>query len=539
MTSISTTDQLDFSIKNPTKINLNLTNTNNNQEKSHNQQQLSQLQPITSNPMIVNSHPYNPSQQSQQQRCIGLNQQKQKQQQQIIESSRLLLNSQQNSLYGSSLNHLQQQQQQQQPSPTTVTNTMNRQQQSHMLDLANLQQGVFESAYDIANLNSNQNQSSDRRLNDNMSQNQQQQPNDTSLYSPSSSTSLLYHIYDQINLPSELNSQQQQQQQQQHYQHHDQNQLIGKNNNTTILNPANLFGNNASNATNNNHQQQLITGNNNHQQQPALPLPMQIHQVSELQKSFTQQQQNYYTGQQAFGTLHHQHPAAAYLSSTQNTTNNNLMLDTVMRQHNNAATTLRLQQQQQHHHHQQRPLSSSGASSMSNQSMPITYGRQPRTTTLTTHSTSSGKSQSNLASVLQSSNTLNHLGILNNCSSPNTLNRNQKSLFNNSHDHFRGIKQRLRHYIYEYKTIVKCSILLILLALCLMSIIRFTLLGNNNASPSSSSSFNQPLYISPQIISNQKASQLTPSQSLGISNSLIYPPFSTNTKQSGKCKLQI
>lgn len=432
--------------------------------------------------MIANSHPYNPSHLSQQQRCVGLNQNQQQQLHSQEAMNRILASGggqQQNLLYGSPTYHL-------------TGNEQQQQQQSHMLDLANLQQGAFTDSPPNYNEN-NANNSNNKNFNvtDNLRNNSrragEQQQNDISLYSPSSSTSLLnpYHIYDQINLPE-----------QQQYQQASElvaaaasaannanNNNSSKKANTTILNPASLFG--------------------QQRQAPSLPLPlpMQLHhqhqlsQVAELQAKGQQQQQPECYSTSASSQYHLQHAfnntmqPAAYNALAHHQASN-LMLDTVLRQHH-ANTTARQHQHQYnqgHHHHQQqpRPLSSSAGSSNSGQ---ITYGRQARVLGANGASgpvpglVGSGKSQSDLiASVLQSSNTLSHLGI-GHSSPSNRQQTNNCAKFNYlfSNSRCKRMSQRVRHIVYEYQTIFKCSLLLILLAFSLMSIIKFSLLSASSS----------------------------------------------------------
>ena len=413
---------------------------------------------IPSNQMIVNSQPYNPSHQSQQQRCIGLMQQ-------------------QNSLYGSAFSQANQQAAQQHAGAANQMTMQQQQQQSHLLDLAKLQQNIFDSGYDDATLTQTSarvaREASERAAGSRAAE-QLSQANDMSLYSPSSSTSLLYHIYDQINLPSE--------QQHQQYQHSAANEPAGalfpqaaKKASSTILNPANLFG-----------QQQLAGAG-----LPS-PLPHQRQgQAAELQKSLASQQQhlcysaapfNQLLQQQPFATLHGQ---PAYLG-----THNSLMAEAVLRQHQ--AATAR----------HQRPLSSSAASSMSGNSVPIAYGRQAR-------APSSAKSQANLASVLQSNSALGHLGIGASPSQPSTAGSCPSGLLSGTK--WKRANQRARHLVYEYRTIFNCSILLILLALSLLSIIKFTLLSASTQAPAATNT---------QLSSSQLASQ----SQLGPVNTLLYPP---------------
>lgn len=404
----------------------------------------------------------------------------------MITTNNRLGASQQNSLYGSTFNQQQ---------ATNSSNNMQPNRQSHMFDLANLQQSVFDSAYDDAtsSLVTNQ-QSLSQNMSDNQAQRQQQQlqqnmattnrrnnNGDLSLYSPSSSTSLLYHIYDQINPPNEQQSQ------------YNQNQQTNKKNNTTILNPANLFG-----ATN--QQQQ--------QAPPTTTIQLHQHQMSqaaEFQKIIQQQQSLYSSGQyhlqQPFNTLHHN---STYLGN-QNL-DGQMMLDSALRQHHATATMAR-----HNHHHHARPLSSSGASSMSGQSMALTYGRQAR-------APSSGKGQSNLANVLQSSNTLNHLGIGTGQAghlTPATcsVGAGPKKLahFSGANKKWKRAQQRARKLGYEYGTIFKCSILLILLAFSLMSIIKFTLM---NQAPNSSAS-----------LASHQANIMMTTNGGSSNNPLVYPPF--------------
>lgn len=447
-------------------------------------QQQQQQTPASNLPaqMIVNSLPYNPSQKSQQQRCVGLSKPEQNMDSNNNNNNRMSsggvgLTSQQNALYGSNFN------------------TAGLQpQQSHMLDLANLQQGIpFEPNYDVAGNMLNNGNPNENRNHLNKRQPTSDIQNDLSLYSPSSSTSLLYHIYDQINLPNEHYQQQQRQQQQQQH-------LAAEKKNTTILNPANLFG--------------------GQQQQPY---QMQLHQqqlsrVSDLQKSLgVQPQQCYSTSagsasqyqiqqQQAFNasTMHQ----ASYLASHQS----GLVLDSVLRQHQ--ATTLARQ-------HQQRPLSSSAASSMSGQSggqlggagSSITYGRQPRPA-------AASKSQSNLANVLQASNTLNHLAIIHRAgqgsASPSQLGVPIKGAFfagsggGAPSRPFKRLQLRFRHLAYEYRTVAKCAALIIILALSLMSLIKIFLLSASTTSSSQTTS-------SSPLSATQAQNQ--------ASNTFLYPPF--------------
>ena len=409
--------------------------------------------------MIVNSHPYNPSQQAQQQRCISLGQPQPQNQNQMANNR--LGQQQQNSLYG------------QQVAASAASR------QSHMLDLANLQQSVFDSAYDDASGSFDQagsrpaNEPARAQLGTGEQQQatpslrQSQQQNDMSLYSPSPSTSLLYHIYDQINLPSE------------HQPQYGSHELAKKANasgsTTTVLNPAHLFG--------------------------GQPQPAQLHQISDFHKAL--QQQSIYSGassqqyhhnlqqqQQPFGTLHHNHHLRlesqqhhnGYLTGQTHHHHHHhlegqMMLDTIMRQHH-AATT---------RHNQHRPLSSSGASSMSGHSMGLTYGRQARHSSSNSNNNNNSstiKSQSNLSGVLQASQALSHLGIIGatgtgQLTPTSGLGANPKKLAHFTADKrcWARVQQRCRHWAYHYSAVFKCAILLILLAFCLMSIIKFTFLN--------------------------------------------------------------
>lgn len=460
--------------------------------------------------------------------------------------------SQQNSLYGSSFDHLSSNQQQQQQqggatsvmsdfanlqfdnSPMNAIGNMSQQQQQQLA----LGQDSKSKPQRAANQHHHQTQSGDNSQATNATNTAN---NDMSLYSPSSSTSLLYHIYDQINLPGD---------QQQPYQtmagdgKHLQNQnnnnnLQKKNNTTTILNPANLFN-----------------------QSPAqLPAQVQIqmhhhhqHQLSQLAEMQKQQQQCYSTYQQQqhpFSTLnpHHHAPsassymttAAAALHHQQQQQQNNLMLDTVMRHHQRGL---------------QRPLSSSAASSMSGQSIPA-YGRHPRQSFMGgqhgSHNgfpsaTTTSKSQNNLASVLHhaNQNTLSHhhlnhphliFGASNGTTNSSSLSHKNAAAGGGSkmgpsgccwplecsgYLSKRFLSQRARHLLYEYGTIVKCSILLVILAFMLMSIIKLTLLPS--ASPISSAP------SQPQMILPAHFSPASPSSSSNI----FYQQPTTNP-QKRKC----
>lgn len=456
--------------------------------------------------MIANSHPYNPSQHSQQQRCVGINQQ--------------------NSLYGSNLINPMPQQPQRQ--------------QTHMLDLANLQTqdssqlsqaNLFDSAYDDAtgsqanlnNLNRQQQQTSDPINSHNTAKmmnptsNKQHQMQDVSLYSPSSSTSLLYHVYDQINVPTSSGENQPQQNQ----------SNFKRSNTTTILNPSNLFGSTT-----------MSTGAS----LPPPPQPQINQQFINTNKTTIPQQELYSSGAQfhlnqaSFNTLHQQQHNTTYgLDSHQ------LMLDTILRQQH--AGTTRHNNMQQHYHN--RPLSSSGASSMSGQSMALTYGRQPRQLA-NGHlpplpPINSSKSQNTLASVLQSNQTLNHLSGLNGhhhltSATMNHQNRGPKKL--SHHNQFptpsstssggdltsrnwKRVQQRVQRFAYEYSTLLKCSMLLVLIAFSLMSVIKFTSL---NSTSSQSNQYQLQLQNQMSINPMLQNQQQPPSQVSSNMNPLVYPP---------------
>lgn len=265
--------------------------------------------------MIANSQPYNPSQR------IGWQQSNAS----ATSSNKMMTTSQQNSIYG----------QMQAPS---------RNSQAHLLDLPNSTTTTTTSAFDQQQLD-NLAVQSQQRLRSSKRNNTQQHRSasnntstDMSLYSPSSSTSLLYHIYDQINVPTTSHSQT----------NDSQPQLINNRqlnqvpkSSTTILNPANLFGGQQ-------QQQQLqptyLYGGNANGPQP-------IH--------FASDSNSYESRQQLMidSMLRHQ-------------------TQTLARQHNQPT----MSQQHQSGTQNNRPLSSSGVSSLSNQSSStqLAYGRQPR-----------------------------------------------------------------------------------------------------------------------------------------------------------------
>lgn len=521
--------------------------------------------------MIVNSYPYNPSQQ-QQQRCVGLNQTASASESATTASSKptttnqsqeasmnnRLLNlssiSQQNSLYGSSFDH------------TAATTTVGQQQQQqqgaqflHDLHFDSPMNPIDAQIMGGQDLSSSRMKAPQRSAANHISQSSHQSQdnsqattatsavsatanNDMSLYSPSSSTSLLYHIYDQIN--------------DQQYDANNNNGIgkhttlnnqnkTNKNNNATILNPANLFGSQ--------QQQQLplqvqMQMHHQHQHQHQ----HQLSQLAEMQKQ-QQQQQCYSTYQQhPFSTLnpHHtsnsHHQTASYMTLAQQQQQlqlqqNNLMLDTVMR-----------------HQRLQRPLSSSAASSMSGQSIPA-YGRHPRQSFMTnlgtngagfaTTTAASSKSQNNLANVLHANQTtlghLNHphliFGSNNSPLTPPIGGKKHPSKMGPTScfdcNHFsKQLNQRARHLFYEYRTIVKCSLLLIVLAFALLTVIKFTLLSASVSTPTSSSTqASQQQIITPPFLISSSTS--TSANLNNPSSNIFYPPPYQHSNQKRKSLL--
>lgn len=382
---------------------------------------------------------------------------------------------QQNSLYGSS------------------SLSSGQQNSSHMLDLANLHQNspfLDQSERDFR-LQANATHTRQLRQQQSSTSNNSKTANDVSLYSPSSSTSLLYHIYDQINLPNEQPNYTHQQQQ---------NQLPvnSKKNNTTFLNPANLFASNVS---------------HHHQQQQQLPLAMQLHQSQHSTDlhHYSASSSHYQPQQPQFSasTLHHSH--SSYSQQTpQLTAGTDLMLDALMRHSSTTGSRLNPssnQQQQQH----QRPLSSSGGSStlsaqsIHQQNPPLAYARQLRQPSNTTSTNS--KSSMNLANVLQQNTaTLGRLAAFGSSNGVATLHsaNGKPHLFSDTinqatGNYWRRNCKRVRNIFIHNQTLVKSIFLLVLIAFSLMSIVKYAFSG---ASPSSNFNNQQQ----PQVLSAQQTS---------------------------------
>ena len=446
--------------------------------------------------MIVNSQPYNPSQRSQQQRCIGVNQQ--------------------NTLYGLKLATDAPVQSNQQARPNHIFDLTTLQQEQEQQQLHPSGSNLFDSPYDAATFSQHNHQSdhqtqasqtgnkmniNNNNNNNNTAANKQHHtaaPADVSLYSPTSSTSLLYHHYDQINVPNDHSSQQNN--------NHSNNDNVNANqanfkrsNTTLILNASNLFNQ---------------TGAN------QLALPQQVNQQfsTNTTKTTIPQQELYGAGAQyhlqqpSFNTLHHNHnhnhhqhhqlqiqqqqqqQQQQHHSKTYGLDNHQFMLDTILRQQHAATTSSRLGQHNSYHN---RPLSSSGASSMSGQSMALTYGRQPR----------------------QANGQLPPLPPLNSSKSQSnqTLNHNH-----NHHHHQHGItmlgaipsswdraQRRMQSFAFEYGIQLKIAMLIILvIIMAFISAIKIT--------PTTSHTQQQ----------QQQQQATMNSQNLATSNMnpLIYPP---------------
>lgn len=356
---------------------------------------------------------------------------------------------------------------------------------THMFDLATLQQehqatnsnNLFDSAYDattnslaaLNNFRQSDHLSSSHAPGKTMNNSplKQHQTTDMSLYSPSSSTSLLYHHYDQINVPND-----------QSVNNNNNNHNSKRSTTTTILNPSDLFGQStlgpqqvanqqhfmtASNKTKIGHQELYGNSAQYHLHQPSINSMHHLHQP--------QQQQQQLGG--AYGPENHQ-----------------LMLDTILRQqHATAAATMSRAAHHQVSYHN-RPLSSSGASSMSGQSMGLTYGRQPSQAAgsqlppLPPMNTSKG--QNTLASVLQSNQTLNHLNLgLNSQLTPKKLSHHHQfhstclSPVESASRNWKRAQQRVQSFAQAYAaTLLRYSILLIIIAFSIVSILKYT---SNNA----------------------------------------------------------
>lgn len=323
-------------------------------------------------------------------------------------------------------------------------------QQSHMLDLAKLSQA--SSSFDAGERGPN---FASRR------------PQDASqldsLYSPSSSTSLLYHIYDQIHLPAEQPKQ----------------LPVASAKHSTILNPANLFGAHA--------HPQPAADSHHYTSSPLYPPPQ---------------------------------PFAAQLSYAQpQLAGPNLMLDALMR--HSSATSGRLASS----HH--RPLSSGASSTLSAHSVqpPMAYARQLR------HPPPAGasKAAAGLASVLQPD--ADPLGFRSSQAASLHASAPKSQLFADSLNRAAGprwssFQRRAKTALADYQTLVRCILLLILLAFSLVFIVKFALSGAPTSNYQQSQVFSAPQGLNPSSTSN--------------SNTYNLPPFIDKGKcSSGSCSASL